>query len=331
MNTAPHAPTPNIYEQCHPKPNLGVQVHQAFFWNDTLRVKSIGYVFFLAIMMFFAIALLFVSGSDPHGTLVPFQAIYYLMIFGMIVHRVFRGSWTNIMAPDIAFVAFYTLIHFGYLTPHTLGFVPYSSEVFHFEAAIPRTMLIIILGLGAFLIGFELAGPSPHKIAQALPPTPPHIKWCQFGLFLFCFGLSLHVLGIFFTGIGNFLEYGNTVLQNNRVITRKFHVVLLLSWGNRLLLLGLITHMLSSSLRSGRLFQSKIAMYLFFFTIALYILEGDRGPIFMIVTPRPLHPPLPRQALEATRPALHDSYLRPAFCRDVLHAQGRRRPHEDVQ
>lgn len=278
-------PGPIIHESACLENRFGLRTSQLQFWSDTLRGKSFAYLLFLVAMMGISAALMIIFKSDPHSSLLPLQVVYYLTVAGMLFHRVLRGSWTNFMAPDVAFVAFFTLVHFGYVTPYTLGLIPYSNEVFHFDHAIPGSLLVVNIGLVAFLVGYELAGPSTAKRAGALPPEIIQAKWCTLGFFLLGTGIAMHVSGIFSAGIGDFIEYGNTIIQNDRVKTRAFHTKILLAWGNRLYLIGLTTYMLASALRVGKLFESAPAKYLFFMMFFLYILEGERGPIFISVLP----------------------------------------------
>jgi len=273
------------YEHADPRVAALYGSSQTRFWSDSLRGKSYFYIVFQLVMVAASWVFLYTTKSDPYSALIPFQIIYYLMVAGMVVHRIFRGGWTNIMAPDITFVAFYTLVHLGYLTSHTLNIVPYSEKVFHFEEAIPRSMLVINIGLAAFLIGYELAGPSALKRANAQPVGFVPQNWSTLGLVVTTVGILTHVAGIFSAGIGDFIEYGNTIIQADLVKVRSLHTILLLTLGSRLFLMGLTVHMLSSALRSGKLFESKAVQFLFFLMIALFILEGDRAPIFMTVVP----------------------------------------------
>jgi len=254
------------------------------FFLDSLRPTSLVYIAWLMVALVMALGVYFVSRNASLASIYPALFVYYLIAFIHIVLRLKAGGKANILAPDILFLFFYTMFHLGYVTLYGLNIVPYTHAIFFYEESVPRAMLVVNLGLLGFLFGFELIGPSSNSRLLCQPVKIPTVSWGLFGIVIMTMALAAHLLALVFIGPHNLMLYGYGAIQNARKYVSPA-VAMLLSQSNPLMLFGMVVYLVSSSLKYKKLFKSKIVLALVTIFIAIYILEGDRGPILWLGIP----------------------------------------------
>jgi len=262
-------------------PGQGERLRQ--FMADSLRRCSPMYFVWLIVAILLSSAAYLLRRNSPMGSLWPLQFTYYIIVIVHIVHRIRKGSTANVLGPDIIFVFFYTLFHLGYVTLFTFGVAEYSTYIFHYQYSIPKSLYIINIGLIGFLFGFEIMGlrRRERRIGNLIAPGQ---AWGVFGIFLMALSIAMHYVGLTFLGFDIILRYGYRAIQYASEYTSYFPA-LMLSASHSLMVFGLITYLIFSSLRYGKLFKSKIALVLTVVFLATVMLEGDRGPVLMLGIP----------------------------------------------
>jgi oligosaccharide repeat unit polymerase len=265
-----------------------VAEHQSYpmleFCRDSLRKVSVVYVGWLMLAGVMAFVAYSLNRGSPIGSIPSALIIYYLVAFVHIAFRVKTGGKANILSPDILFVLLYTMFHLGYVTLYALGIIPYSGDVFVFEISIPKALFIINLGLISFLFGYEIIGSrgSSPKVMGHI--RIPGLSWCIFGLIFMAIAVVAHLIVV--VSMAPYIPiYGYTALQRIDIYSNSFLLTLLWRNAAHLMVLGMVIYTLSSALRYGKLFRSKLALVLVIVYFALVIMEGDRGPILQLGAP----------------------------------------------
>ena len=254
------------------------------FLEDSLRRVSVTYIVWLLVALCISFMVYYLSRGLELAALRPAQFVYYTVLLGHIIYRFKNGGLRNAMAPDIIFIMFYTLFHLGYVTLYSLNVVPYSTYIFHYTASIPRAMLVINLGLIGFLVGYELLGSRRGGQAQPGDVIIPQNSWCTLGIVLMMIAIAMHIAGLFFLGATLISRYGYTAIQNAyRYIS--YWPALVLGKSRPLMVFGLVVYLISSSLRYGKLFHSKLALGLTIAFFSIVILEGERGSMLSFGMP----------------------------------------------
>jgi len=220
-----------------------------------------------------------------HGTTIYIQMLYYLILGIHLVKRMREGGYANIISPDICFLAFYTLVHLGYMSLYSLRVVPYSTEVIYFDSGIPDALLAINIGLIGFLFGSEIFCSRNKKIIQSHYVAVPRRGWGGVGLVFMFTGLLFHLLGLYTLGYGLISQYGYAAIGNVNMYTNSKFTIYSLQLSVNVMVLGIVIYSLYSALRYQKLFKSKIAMVTAVSFILLMILEGDRGPVLKFGLP----------------------------------------------
>lgn len=254
----------------------------SFFFRDALRPRSWDYIIGLCMMLFisFAVYTHVSNYTDPLSSLIPMQIVYFLTLGLVGMQRFIRGGWSNILAPDIVFIVLYTAVHLGYVGLFSIGAIEFSREVFFFPSAVPRTMMIINLGLISFLLGIEATAPGRGAWNRSMPLQIPPRSWEMAGMVFILLGIFAHIVGLLQIGIGTIIYYGYAAIQDlDRYNTGNFLTQILLDYSLILIALGIVVYCIASSLHYGKLFRSKFVLGMVVFIFALMILEGDRGPL----------------------------------------------------
>lgn len=252
------------------------------FRDNCLRRRSSIYTAWLGFSLLLVSSLFFVVRNAEMSSLGPSLVVYY---FICTVHVVFRlnTGWksSNILAPDLIFIGFYTLFHLGYVTLYAMGLIEYSDRIIWFPKSMPQSMFVINIGLVAFLLGFELAGPK-HDVLEYEQVKTPTWQWSIISTSFMAIGLFLHISCLFILGIDTILAHGYEVIGNfGRYSSPGLET---LFWtGTMMGVVGTIISVVTSSLRFGKLFHSKVALTLVVIFAVIFLLEGDRGYLVQMI------------------------------------------------
>lgn len=254
------------------------------FLEDSLHRVSVTYIVWLLVALCISFMVYYLSRGLELAALRPAQFVYYTVLLGHIIYRFKNGGLRNAMAPDIIFIMFYTLFHLGYVTLYSLNILPFAPNIFYYTASAPRAMFVINLGLIGFLVGYELLGSRGGRQMQPGDVIIPKNSWCTLGIVLMTIAIVMHIAGLFFLGATLLSRYGYGAIQNApRYIS--YWPALALGKSRHLMALGLAIYLISSSLRYGTLFHSKLALGLTIAFFSIVILEGERGSILTFGMP----------------------------------------------
>jgi len=153
----------------------------SIFCRDALRRASFKYMAWLTSAGLIAGTVYLHYRGAPLSSVWPLLSVYYFIVLAHVLFRLKNYGKAAIMAPDMFFLLVYTLFHLGYVTFYALGIVPYDDEIFMYEAAIPRSIFIIILGLVSFLFGYEVLGLKGGRAATQSRIKVPNQSWCVAG------------------------------------------------------------------------------------------------------------------------------------------------------
>jgi len=254
------------------------------FCQDSLRRISSVYVAWLIIAAFFAAALKYMPGANLDYQVGLAVCFYFTVAMVHVVRRLKEGGTANVLAPDILFVFVYTLFHQGYLVLYLMGVVPFIEFVFYSISSVPVSLAIITLGLVGFLLGYELFGCSkPPEMVRQVRRIPTD-GWGAVGIAIMVLGILMHVGTLGALGLTIFKTYGYTAVRRlNEFVGGPWPMI----WGrsDQVFTLGMTIYVIYSGLRYQKLFYSKAAIGLTIFLVSMLVLEGSRGPLFLILTP----------------------------------------------
>jgi len=257
-------------------------VELTVFRRDALRRPSFLYAGWLVVMMAAAGALYARDSYDPLGDVRPAVLLWFLVVTVHVLWRLRVGGVATLLAPDMLFLAIYSTFHHGYLVFWTLGIVPYANLVFPNVPTVPLSLFIINLGLLSTLVGFELfgSGSSPANLSHSTEEPAP--AWGLAGFALMVVGAAMHVLTLLAVGLTVFMQHGYTaVARLGEYVGGPWPM--LWARSTQVWVLGVTVYTVYSSLRFRKLFASKTPFILVVAMLGLFVLEGDRGPIFMAV------------------------------------------------
>jgi len=253
------------------------------FRSDCLHRKSAVYLIWLAIALLLVVFIFFLLRNKPLGALKPLLFVYYLIVTVHVFYRLNMGGMANILAPDIIFVGFYTMFHFGYITLYALGLAEYSEKAIWFQESIPKSMFIINLGLVGYLFGYEIVEPRQGTLEYSTLKKPTW-QWSIVTVWLMILGFVLHIASLFMVGIDTIIAYGYVVIGNIERYSSP-RVEMLFWTSNMMMIAGAFIYSIASSLRHGRLFNSKVVLGMIIAISMIFLLEGDRGPFVQMVIP----------------------------------------------
>jgi len=264
---------------------LGIPRLRAFR-DDCLRVRSIPYLAWLVYAAFASVIVYKMYGDDPFGSIRPSLTLFYAIAGAHVWYRLRRRAAANILAPDIIFVLFYTLFHLGYVTLFAFGVVEHRKDIFYFDAGIPRALFIVNLGIIGFLFGYEVLGSRRRRRqSQTTQATmTPTVAWGASGTILMGLAVAIHVGVLISLGSSYMQAYGYKGLQRLSQYA-SYSMGLAMTISRALLVLGLLLHTVSSSLRANKLFTSRVALAAVIAAFAINILSGERGALVSIGLP----------------------------------------------
>jgi len=263
------------------QPKVSINDRLIEFFQDSLRPVSWVYTAWLFLTVILSVTAYVISASNAvtQGLL-----IYYTILSVHVIKRFVNGGKANVLAPDIMFLLFYTLFHLGYVTLYALGKTPFFGEVFYYEDSIARGLLIVNLGLIGFIFGLEVAGVGAQaSIGQRIYKIPPN-SWCTAGMFFVVLALVIHLAGLTLVGPWRIIAKGYGAFSSESLID-VWPAKLLLNRSIYIFTIGIVLYLIASALRYGKLFCSKIVLGITVAFLALFVLEGDRGPILKVVAP----------------------------------------------
>lgn len=253
------------------------------FYNDSLRKPSFFYLLSLLLCMLIS-SVIYMTTKGAVGISLKIQVLfYYFVIFIHLVYRFKKSGSLIFLTPDILIIVLYTLFHLGYINFYILGLVPYSEKVFFYDSSITKAVFVVVLGLIAFLFGYECVLRVKIASNYGFREVPTQM-WEFCGIIIMLFAILMHFAGLFFLGLDNILAYGYAAIQNaERYIPYWQNICL--SKSTHMMTFGLLVYLIGSVLRYGVLFRSKIALALLVFFSCIVILEGDRGPLLKFFIP----------------------------------------------
>lgn len=254
------------------------------FSQDSFRKISLLYLAWLAVGLLMVLGAYFPWRSSPLSSIRPAILVYYIIASVHVIFRFKAGGRANVLAPDILFLFFYTMFHLGYVTLFSLGLIEYSNFVFFYESVIPQSLLVVNLGLVGFLFGYELLGAKGGEPIVQQPVKIPTRYWGIFGIAVMIIALAMHLIPLSMMDPNLLLRYGYAAIQDARRYI-PHTVAMFLSQSSRVMLFGLVIYLVSSALRYGKLFRSKLALGLVITFAAILIMEGERGWILKLGIP----------------------------------------------
>jgi hypothetical protein len=255
------------------------------FSEDSLRRISVGYLVWLFVAMCLSFLIYKVSRGNTAFALFPSQVIYYLILSVHLVYRYKKLGSSFILAPDVCFAMFFTIIHLGYMSLYTAGIVPFSEEAIYFEQANQKALFAINVGLIGFLFGFEIRLSQGRNDHSPLMVYLPSHGWGMMGISLIATGLLMHLVGLYTLGFYLISNYGYAAIAGAYRFGASYFTIICLNISILVIAAGIMVYLVYSSLLYGKLFQSKLALFLVVISFMIVILEGDRGPILRFGLP----------------------------------------------
>ena len=255
------------------------------FRIDALRYISWPYIFWLLIAIGICVVVYELWGGAPLASVKPSIFVYYLILGIHVLFRIKTSGHRVVLYPDMLFLIMYTMFHLGYVTLYGIGLIPYDSQIFFYEASIPKALFIVNLGLVSFLMGYEILGGIKTKPRLVSNPEIPLYSWQIAGAFCITIALCMHLAVLLNMDWSLIQRYGYAALQNMERYTGSFTMTLLWSNSVRVMVLGVLIYTLTSAFRTGKLFENKVVLGLVIFYTVLVTLEGDRGPLVQTIIP----------------------------------------------
>ena len=254
------------------------------FVRDSLREKSWPYLAWLVLAGMAAVVIYYLTRSAPIASVRPALLLYYTIAIVHVIFRLKGRHGPSILSPDILFLLAYSFFHIGYMWLYDLGIVPYTDPPFIFEESIPKTMFIVNLGLVSFLFGYEVLG-SRRGSDSTVRITPPRIGWGICGIAFMVLAIIAHLRVMFKIGFSVFYAHGYEAFANIEKYTGSKLFLVLWVHSVTMIVIGVVIYVISSALRYGKIFHSKVALALVIIFLTFLFLEGDRGPMVIILTP----------------------------------------------
>jgi hypothetical protein len=254
------------------------------FSTDAARPISGRYIAWLVIASIAAVAMRYFPLSELDMQVEAGVLFYLVVLIVHIVRRIKQGGAPNALAPDILFVFVYSMFHVVYLLLWLVGVAEFSDFVFYSISSVPVSLAIVNLGLIGFLLGYELSGCSKRSRSRRAALLVPRHGWGMVGISMMSLGVLMHVGTLAGVGLDVFVAYGYTAVQRLDEFVGGLWPVI---WSRsvQVFILGLTIYVIYSGLRYKKLFNSKAALGLTVIFLSLVIIEGDRGPMFLICIP----------------------------------------------
>lgn len=255
------------------------------FCDDSLRRISVGYLVWLLVAMCLSILVYKISRGTTGIALFPSQMVFYLVLSIHLLCRYKKLGMSFILAPDVCFTVFFTLIHLGYISLYTAGIVPFSEEAIYFEQANQKALFAINIGLIGFLFGFEIRLSRGKNDQTSLMVYLPSHGWGIMGISLLGIGLLMHLVGLYTLGFYLISSYGYAAIAGAYRFGASYFTIFCLNISILVIASGIMVYLVYSSLLYGKLFQSKLVLFLVVISFMIVILEGDRGPVLRFGLP----------------------------------------------
>lgn len=253
------------------------------FIIDSFRRVSPVYTGILFFGLLISIGVYLVTQNSFYNAIWPNQIVYYLVLIYHVFYRL-KNNRANILSPDMLFLVFYTIVHLGYVTLYSLNLVPQTNRVFYYEESIPRAMFVINLGLFGFLFGYELMGLRAPFMTSLPPIRTPRAAWEIVAIILMVLATCMHFLGLSRLGWDWVMREGyGAIMAAPQYAT--FLTVLLLSFSTLVMAAAVTIYIIASALRHGKMFYSKIALFLTVFYFVIVTLEGSRSSMLLFGVP----------------------------------------------
>ena len=251
--------------------------------TDALRPVSFANLFLYFMCVLVALAAYQIGLFSSSESAARIAVVVYFFIFALYLLRRLKHDRANVLSPDIAFLVFFTVFLQVYVFFWSFGIVPYSDYILQFRSSIPKSLLVVNLGLLGYIIGYELGGPwSRFRNTRKEMFIAKHI-WAVFGVLFMCLGMAMHLSVIGILGVRAFQEQGYHLTSG----MREYYGSIAIVWDNSVAvtMFGTIIYCLYSSLRYKRLFALRWLAIIPMILIILVALEGDRGPILYMGAP----------------------------------------------
>lgn len=232
------------------------------------------YVIVLILELCFTYAVYFTTFSSDWAVSTRALIITYVIIVSLhLLYVIFRQR--NYLSPDLIYLLFYTLFNMGYFLVWVFGIVPDSELIFFEPSLYPKTILIVNVGLIAFLLGYELSGKSISQKPDYQIYGIPGIGWEIMGLLIMGSILVIELIYIFLiVGLDTFRLYGYEVYTNIEHFT-SFNKLLWVQQ-SAIFPVGFAIYIISVAIRRKKLFFGKLGLALFMIQSALWAMEGAR-------------------------------------------------------
>lgn len=254
-----------------------------WFREDSLRRLSVQYLIWLVLSCMAAV-FVYAQSVKGLGGVNRLLIVYYAILAMHLLVRAFRNGKAALLSPDVIFIGIYTAFHLGYVNFYAMGLLPINENIFFFNESVTKSLFVIILGLIGFIFGNEIVSPISNGFKDDDRILIPSSAWCKLGLFIMLTALLMHVGTMATVGIDLFLTHGYKAIQQLEEYTSYFWN-LIFSQSQVVMAFGISLYTISSALRTGKLFASKISLSLIIAFLTLVVLEGDRGPVVMFVMP----------------------------------------------
>lgn len=245
-------------------------------WQGSLVLVTVAAALALAVFLEFDD----VRSGSPYGVGFWISTLFY--IIGLACH--FRlgviKKQVSPLWPGVLFPVAFSLFHFG-----TLGLYPwFESELFDYAWQVS-----VLCGL-AWLTGYSLAlgnariNSSAIFVRRHLEVEPGFLQRLSLvSLLVFLAGLGAQF--VFFVDYGIVEFFGRAYGKEALTPTGGNPTVYLYSIGGILCVVSIVSMTLSSVVRTGRVFPSRVALFLVGIYLLTRFVEGDRGALTMALLP----------------------------------------------
>ncbi|XAM01284.1 O-antigen polysaccharide polymerase Wzy [Phycisphaeraceae bacterium D3-23] len=255
------------------------------FVTERLSRRSWPYAAWVLLFIPAAMLCRYLTGPGMEA-LGPFHVVYYTLAITHIGHRMFKAGLKALVAPDVLFTVVYTVVNWGYLTFLWLGAVPFSSRVIYFSTAMGDSLMVVTVGLAAFLIAYEVAGHSKRATpAYATEIAIPKPGWGFVGISLMCLGIMLHFIGLLGLGVDTVFKHGYDAVQHVSRYTDSYIIQTIMAISIPISVIGTMLCFGYGVIRERKLFYSRFFMVVWAGWVLVLLLEGDRGGVVRILLP----------------------------------------------
>jgi hypothetical protein len=233
-------------------------------------------IYLLILIVYLLVAVGFSFYSGTWETLTVAYVVFCSFIF--IGHLIYKkvNSRINIFSPDILYISFFMLFHFGYLVLWIFDIVPASDFIFNYVNLFPKTMLIATVGLIAFISGYEFVRVRNFRDNCQMQAAP---GWSMAGSMIMIIGLAIHIIYILAAGFDNFIRHGYEVFMNmDKYVT----YARLWQFQPQIFALGFTIYIVSKVINYRSLNSAKVGIVLFLIQSSLLATEGARSSLITL-------------------------------------------------